>query len=149
MMLAPEQRAEDAEKAGDFSVALDLWWQIASTTRDPFTFCRAGLVAERLGKWSEAQEAFEKAVKIDPMFVEGLEYLGILFLTRPDRDTEQSLPIAKELFLRALKIQPSASLLTLLGSAQSALSEKVAAKKSFEEAWSWIQCMKKLTSTWG
>ena len=134
MMLSPEQRAENAENAGNFSEALTLWWQVGSETRDPFAFCRAGLVAERVGKWSEAQEAFEKAVKLDPMCVESLEYLGVLFLTRPDYDTRQHLQVAKEWFLRALKIQPSARLLTFLGTAQASLNEKAAAKKSFEEA---------------
>lgn len=134
MMLSPEQRAEDAENAGNLSVALTLWWQIASTTRDAFAFCRAGLLAERLGKWSEAQEAFEKAVKFDPMCIESLEYLGLLFLTRPDHDIRQRLPVAKEWFLRALKIQPSARLLTFLGTAQATLNETDAAKRSFEQA---------------
>ena len=72
-MASLEELAQQAEDAGAFDKALELWRQLASVTSDPVVFCRLGSVASQLKKWQEAEEAFQKALKLDPSLPQAME----------------------------------------------------------------------------
>jgi tetratricopeptide (TPR) repeat protein len=134
MMSSLEERAESAERSGDFEGAFSLWCQLAAQTRDPMSFCRAGQAAEEAEKWIDAEDAYKRAIKLDPMFVEAMEGLGALFIGRTDGDSHLNFVQAKEWLLRALKINRHARLLTFLGDTYAGLDEREAAHEAFNEA---------------
>lgn len=129
-----EQRAEDAERSGDLKTAFALWNQLAVRRRDPLPFCRAGRVAQELGSWGEAENAFHEALRLDRDFSAAKECLGSLWLSRTDKNSQEALTIARDWFAQALERERNARLLTFLGNADVALGDESSARKSFEEA---------------
>jgi len=133
-MSSLEDQAQSAENAGDLESALSMWIRLGSETRDAIFYCRAGMAAERLKRWREAEDALRRALKLDPMSVEAMECLGSLFLARTDGDPGEQLLEARNWFERALRVDRSARLLTFLGSTYSALGDKRAAREVLREA---------------
>lgn len=129
-----ETRAELAEEVGDLESALSLWAELATKEREPDYYCRYGHVAERLKKWDEAEKAFSEALRLEPDNSVAMETMGDLWARRSDKDGSESLPVAKDWFLRALKYHRTARLLTFLGSAYRALDDLDSARAGFEEA---------------
>src|SRR3990172_3993929 len=129
-----EDQAQRAEDEGNFEEAFTLWRQLAIQTRDAIDFCRAGRAAQELEWWSEAEEAFKDALRVDPMSSEAMECMGSLFLSRTDGLSPEHLQRARAWFERALKITQSARLLTFLGGTYAALEDQDAAKRAFNEA---------------
>ncbi len=133
-MSSREDEAESAENAGDFERALVLWKELASDNDDPAFFCRAGLAAEQLERWADAEDAYKQALRLDSTNGEVLEGLGSLFLTRTDGNPTEQLQQAREWFERALRINRSARLLTFLGAAYEGLEDRAAARQAFSDA---------------
>jgi tetratricopeptide (TPR) repeat protein len=139
---ALQQRAEEAEEAGDLPLALELWKELTEKRNEAPPFLCYGQVARKLAKWEEAENAYTQALRLQPSssiaqlvdspIVDVL--MGMLWLVRTDKDRTASREIAKEWFLKALKIERSAPTLTLLGAACARLDDAASAKEAFEEA---------------
>ena len=134
MMDSLQQRAEDAEDAGDLETALDLWKELAARSSEAAFFICYGSVAEKLGKWEEAENALAQAHRLDPSSSLVMENIGSLWAHRTDKSDADSLQTAKQWFLRALKQERHARLLTHLGATYKALDEIAAAREVFQEA---------------
>lgn len=137
-----QKRADEAEEAGDLPAALDLWKERAKSDADGVFFLKCGRVAQKLEKWEEAEGAFTEALRLQPRsllagYVDSPivnVLIGELWSKRTDKDRAASLEIAKEWFLKALKIERSAPALTLLGAVYVKLDDRASAKEAFEEA---------------
>lgn len=129
-----ENRAEEAEEAGDLQTAFESWKELAVKNQDSAFFLRYGSVAEKLGKWEEAESAFTQALRLDPTSALIMENIGSLWANRSDTDETDSLGNAKQWFLRALEHERHARLLTQLAGTYVALAEYTAARNAFEEA---------------
>lgn len=129
-----EDKAEKAESEGDLPTALQLWRELAQRTQDAGFFCRYGRVAEELSRWDEAETAFREALRLDPGFNLAMGCMGSLWLSRLDKERDESLRIAREWFLKALQHERSACVLTFLGSVDVALGDDLPARQAFEEA---------------
>lgn len=129
-----ENRAEEAEEAGDLQTAFESWKELAIRNQDPVFFLRYGSVAKKLERWEEAESAFNQALRLDPTSSLIMENMGSLWDSRSDKTEEESLEGAKQWFLRALKHERHARLLTQLAGTYVALAEYTAARDAFEEA---------------
>jgi tetratricopeptide (TPR) repeat protein len=129
-----ENEAEKTEESGDLQSALHLWKQLATMRKDPALFCDYGRVAEKLGLWDEAENAFTTALRTDQHFSPALEGMGSLWFTRTDKSDAVSFQTAREWFLKALKYERNARLLTFLGATYAADGDVHEAQSAFEEA---------------
>jgi tetratricopeptide (TPR) repeat protein len=129
-----ENEAERTEESGDLESALRLWKELATTRKDPVLFCDYGRVAEKLSLWDEAENAFATALRMDQHFAPALEGMGSLWFTRTDKNDAESFQTAKEWFLKALKYERNARLLTFLGATYAAAGDLHEAQSTFEEA---------------
>jgi tetratricopeptide (TPR) repeat protein len=134
MMDPLENEAEKAEECGDLMTSLFLWKKLAVTRRDPVLFCNYGRVAEKLGLWDEAENAFATALCAEKQFLPALEGMGSLWFTRTDKSDGESFQTAKEWFQKALQYERNARLLTFLGATYAAAGNVQAAQSAFEEA---------------
>ena len=128
-----EKRAEKAEEAEDLQMALALWEELATKSQDPAFFVRYGRVAEKLKRWEEAENAFTKALRLDPTSSLIMENIGSLWANRTDNDESDSFQTARGWFLQALKYERHARLLTQLGATYLALDDNLAARDTFDE----------------
>jgi len=133
-MASLEELAQEAEDSGEFERALKLWRQLASVTSDPIILCRLGSVASQLKKWQEAEEAFNRAIKLDHSLSLAMECLADLFRSRDDADHAVNLAVAREWLLRAVKIDKTARALTVLGATCAAMGDRDAALDALSEA---------------
>jgi tetratricopeptide (TPR) repeat protein len=129
-----EDEAKKNEESGDLESALCLWKELATKNNDPLLFCDYGRVAEKLGLWDEAENAFATALRTDQRFPLALEGMGSLWFTRTDKADEDSYQAAKEWFQRALKYERNARVLTFLGATYAAAGDIHEAQSAFEEA---------------
>lgn len=129
-----EEQAEKAEEAGDLQAAFGLWKEAAVKDQDAVSFCRYGRVAAELGRWNEAESAFSEALRLEPNLSSAMESMGDLWATRTDKESVESLTVAKEWFIKALNRKCSARVLTFLGSTCRALGELDEARTAFEKA---------------
>jgi len=133
-MMSQEDRAELAEESGDLSRACQLWKELAENTQDVIYFCRYADAAERLGAWSEAEEAYARALKLCPDLVVAMEGMGALWLSRTDIERKESSTRAIEWLLKAQGHQRTPRGLTLLGAAYLELGNNDRAQAGFVEA---------------
>jgi tetratricopeptide (TPR) repeat protein len=129
-----EKRAEEAEEAEDLPTALELWKELAARNQEVSFLVRYGRVAGKLERWEEAENAFARALRLDPTSSLIMENMGSLWAYRTDKDEADSFQTAKQWFLRALKHERNARLLTHLGATYLALDDNAAARNAFEEA---------------
>jgi protein O-GlcNAc transferase len=129
-----EKIASAAERSGDYVSAFDAWRELASSFSRPDYLSKLGRTAQKLGRWTEAENAFLDAIAIDETFCLGMILLGSLFLKRKDGDTRANVQRAKEWIERALVIAPNPTSLSLLGDAHNRLGDKAAAKQAFSRA---------------
>src|SRR5690348_5303780 len=130
-----DKQAEEAEKAEDFKSAYELWKQLArAKTDDEFLLIRYGRAAQKLEKWEEAERAFTQAFRLAPTSSLVMENMGSLWAHRTDKDDSESFQTARQWFLKALKHDRHARLLTHLGAVDVALGNEEAARHWFEEA---------------
>jgi tetratricopeptide (TPR) repeat protein len=126
--------AEGAERSGDFSAAINSWQQLAFITNRPDYLCKFGRIAQKLGRWTDAERAFCDALKADESFWLATTFLGSLFLRRTDGDPSTNARTAKGWLERALAVAPNPMSLSFLGQAHDRLGEKDDAKKAFGKA---------------
>jgi tetratricopeptide (TPR) repeat protein len=129
-----ESEAEKAEESGNLELALKLWKDLTEGHPTPTFFSRYGLVAQAQERWDEAENAFSRALRLDPSFAPAMEGMGHLWASRTDKSDDESLSVAKDWFLKALRRERTARTLTFLGSTYRALGETAAAGDAFAHA---------------
>jgi tetratricopeptide (TPR) repeat protein len=142
MIDALQKRANEAEEAGDLPLALELWKERSKSDEDGIAFLKSGRIAQELGNWKEAENAFTEALRLQPnSSLAGFAgspivkvLMGELWSKRTDKDRIESLQTAKKWFQNALEMERSAPCLTLLGAACARLDDAAAAREAFEEA---------------
>jgi Tfp pilus assembly protein PilF len=114
--------------------AFHAWSKLASDTKRADFYCHAGSTAMKLGRWIDAQKAFEDASQRDSCFPLPMLMMGSLFLSRDDGDPLENAKIANSWLSQALEIDRTAMALSLMGAAFSRLGEKDRAKKAYRDA---------------
>lgn len=120
--------ADQMENEGRLEEAYELWAAAANKVSDPIVLCRFGDLAMRLGKTTEAEQAFLSASKLDPNLPNPYNQLGMLYFE------EGRLNEAEAQFKRSLTIERTASTLTLLGVVHLELALITDARENFEDA---------------
>jgi tetratricopeptide (TPR) repeat protein len=128
------EAARAAERSGDYSGAFDAWQRLASMTSRPELFCKAGRIAQKLGRWTDSGTAFLDALRVDKTFSIGMVALGSLFLTRTDGDPSTNARTAKAWLEQAVAAAPGPIPLSLLGDAHNRLGDKRSAREAFRRA---------------
>ncbi|HWF03692.1 MAG TPA: tetratricopeptide repeat protein [Candidatus Angelobacter sp.] len=128
------KQAEEAEDAGDMNTAFELWKQLAAGNREEYFLLSYARVAKEVEKWQEAEDALTQAFRLAPNSPLVMQSFGTLWLSRTDKNADDSLPTAKHWFLQALKHERTACVLTLLGATYCGLNDEPAARDAFEEA---------------
>jgi protein O-GlcNAc transferase len=128
------EKAETAEDAGNLEEAAALWEQAAEQSPSPEVLCRLGLALQGTGRWTQAEEALLRALKLDSSSAEAMECLGTLGLERSDIPESERLHEALKWFSKALKFDRSARVLNFLGATYKSLDDRDAARRAFEEA---------------
>jgi tetratricopeptide (TPR) repeat protein len=132
--LVLQETAMAAERSGNLEAASDAWRALSSIAANrPDYLCKLGRVAERLGRWADAEEAFLNSLKVDKTLSLAKTLLGSLFLTRTDGDRLANARKAKEWLEQAVSVVPNQASLSFLGSAHARLGEKEAAKVAFRK----------------
>lgn len=129
--LAMQEAANAAERSGDYTFALDAWQRLASMTNRPDYLCKVGRIAQKLGMWTYAENAFLDALEVDKSLSLPMVLLGSLFLRRTDRDSLANAQTAKAWLEKALATAPSPNALSFLAAAHDRLGETSAAKEMF------------------
>ncbi len=141
--LVLQEAAEAAERSGDLEAAFDVWQTLSSIDADrPDYLCKLGRVAQMLGRWAIAEQAFLDAIKVDikrnstklRLHSFAMALLGSLFLVRADGDRWTNAEKAKAWLEHALALSPAPMYLTFLGVAHNRLGEREAAKDAFRKA---------------
>lgn len=129
-----QKTAMAAERSGNLEEAYDAWRALSSIAANrPDYLCKLGRVAERLGRWEDAEQAFLEAIRVDERFSLAMALLGSLFLNRTDGDRSANARRAKECLEQAVAVAPNQVSLSFLGFAHSRLGEKEAAKAAFRK----------------
>jgi tetratricopeptide (TPR) repeat protein len=129
-----EDKAEKAEENGDLETARTLRKEIAARNQDAASFVSYGRMATKIEEWDEAEGAFAEALRLDPTFSLAMEGMGILWYDRTDRKEMESFQIAKDWYLKAIRLDRNARVLTLLASSYLALGDSAAAQDALEQA---------------
>ena len=150
--LVLQETAEVAERSGDLEAALDVWRTLSSIDEiRPDYFCMCGRIAQKLGRWTDAEKAFLDAINVtsklraipgtsesqklvDKTLSLAMGMLGSLFLTRTDGDRSANAQKAKEWLEQAIAVAPSLISLNFLATAHYRLGEKEAAIETFRKA---------------
>ena len=150
--LVLQETAEAAERSGDLEAALDVWRVLSSIDANrPDYFCMSGRVAQKLGRWADAERAFLDAISVasklktipgtpkSPELVDktlslAMGMLGSLFLARADGDRSANAQKAKVWLEQAVAVAPSLISLNFLATAHHRLGEREAAKEAFRRA---------------
>jgi tetratricopeptide (TPR) repeat protein len=127
------ETAKAAERSGNYVAAFGAWQSLSSMTNRPDYLCKLGRVAQKLGRWTDAEKAFLDALKLDKTFSLAMVGLGSLFLARADGDQSTNARRAKAWFEQAVAAAPSPMSLNFLGDAHNRLGEKEAAKSAFRK----------------
>lgn len=128
------EKAEAAEDAGRLEEAASLWQQVAEQAAIPEVQCRLGLALQAINRWSQAEAAFLRAIRLDSSSAEAMECLGLLGLERSDLPENERLGESLRWFSRALKFERTARVLNFLGATHKALEDRDAARRNFEQA---------------
>jgi len=128
------EAAGAAERSGNYAIAFDAWQQLASLTSRPDYFCKAGRIAQKLGRWIDSETAFLDALKVDKTFSLAMVVLGSLFLKRTDGDPSTNARRAKAWLEQAVAVNPSTMSLSFLGDAHNRLGDKKSAREAFRKA---------------
>ena len=128
------EAAGAAERSGNYAAAFDAWQHLASMTGRPDYFCKAGRIAQKLGRWTDSETAFLDALRVDKTFSLAMVVLGSLFLTRTDGDPSTNARTAKAWLEQAVASVPSPIPLSFLGDAYNRLGDKESAREAFRKA---------------
>jgi tetratricopeptide (TPR) repeat protein len=126
--------AEKFEIAGNLEAALKAWEKISCDEASEYYFRRYGRVAQKLKRWQTAEDAYSRALELDPLSVTTLELMGDLWARRTDKDERSSLQTARDWLLRAVADEKHTRLFTELGAVYQALGQTEPAQVAFEEA---------------
>ena len=129
-----EESAELAEERGDYEEALAAWSRLARQVSQPEFYCRAGLAAQELQRWTDAEASYSEALSVDATSGAAMECMGQLFLLRTDGSEERNFRSAIEWLTRALKFEKSARVLNFLGNAYVGIGDESEARRVFREA---------------
>ena len=129
-----EQTAELAEERGDYEEAFAVWSRLARQVNQPEFYCRAGLAAQELERWADAETVYSEALRVDSTSGAAMECMGQLFLSRTDGSEEQNFRSAIEWLTRALRFEKSARMLNFLGNAYVGIGDESEARRVFREA---------------
>src|SRR2546426_12178917 len=106
--LVLQETAMAAERSGDLEAALDGWRALSSINANrPDYLLKLGRVAQRLGRWADAERAFLEAMRVDARFSFAMVALGSPFLKRTDGDRLANARRAKEWLEQAGAICPN------------------------------------------
>jgi protein O-GlcNAc transferase len=128
------ETAKAAERTANYAAAFDAWQHLASMTSRPDYLCNVGRVAQKLGRWTDAERAFLDALRVDNTFPLAMVFLGSLFLARADGDASTNARTAKTWLEQGIAVAPSPMSLSFLGDARDRLGEKEAAREAFRKA---------------
>lgn len=128
------EAAATAERLGNYAAAFDVWQRLASATSRPDYLCKVGRLAQKLGRWTDAEKVFLDVLRTDKTFPLAMLALGSLFLARTDGDPSTNARTAKAWLEHALAVDPNPMSLSLLGAARDRLGEKESAKEAFRKA---------------
>jgi tetratricopeptide (TPR) repeat protein len=128
------ETAEAAERSRNYAAAFDAWQHLASMTIRPDYFCKAGRIAQKLGRWTDSETAFLDALRVDKTFSLAMVVLGSLFLTRTDGDPSTNARTAKAWLEQAIAADPSPIPLNFLGDAHNRLGDRKSAREAFRKA---------------
>lgn len=129
-----EQRAELAEERGDYEEAFAAWSRLARQANQPEIYCRAGLAAQELKRWADAEKSYSEALHVDSTSAEAMECMGQLYLSRTDGGKEENSRSAIVWLTRALGVARSARLLNFLGNAYVGVGDETEARRVLREA---------------
>jgi tetratricopeptide (TPR) repeat protein len=147
-----QKAAIAAEESGDLEAAFEGWRCLSSPGRNrPDYLCKLGRVAQKLGRWEDAERAFLDAISVasklkaiprapesrDDLVDKTLSLakmlLGSLFLARTDGDGSANARKAKEWLEEAVATAPNQASLSFLGDAYQRLGERETAKTAFRK----------------
>jgi len=131
---ALQETAKAAERVGNYNAAFEAWQHLALMTSRPDYLCKVGRMAQKLGRWTDAEKAYLDALVVDETFPLAMVLLGSLFLKRTDRDPSTNARTAKAWLQKAIATAPSPNALSFLGTAHDRLREKKAAMEAFRRA---------------
>lgn len=129
-----EHAAELAEERGDYEEAFAAWSRLARQANQPEFYCRAGLAAQELERWADAESSYSEALRVDSTSAAAMECMGQLYLLRTDGSEEQNFRSAIVWLTRALRFERSARLLNFLGNACVGVGDEAEARRAFREA---------------
>ena len=121
-------RADQLEEAGRLGEALAQWRELTASSPTWNAMLRLGGCAKKLGRIEEAEQAFRRALEINPRSSLALLYLGMLAMDRRDYES------AKEYLERAAAIKEHPSILTLLGVTLHHLQNDIGAEEAYRRA---------------
>jgi tetratricopeptide (TPR) repeat protein len=122
------EKADELESQGMKAEALEVLWQAARHGDDPIVLTRIGALATDLEFWLEAEQALQKAIRLESSFTLALFYLGLLYKEQ-GRFAE-----ALRCLSKAGTDEPSADTLNVLGVIQLQLDLMDQAQFSFRKA---------------
>jgi tetratricopeptide (TPR) repeat protein len=120
--------AKIAEERGEYVEALDIWRLLASEWNDPAAFCHQGRISYQLGDAEESRRAYHNAIKADPSLPK--PYVGLAIVQLHEGAPSEAVTLLK----KALTLEQSASIYSLLGAAFIDLDQKIEASECFESA---------------
>ncbi len=129
--MSPQELFNEArrlEDEGEFQPALSAWHQLAATNPTRNVFLRLAGLTKELGLLDDAEQAFKRALEIDPRSAIALKGLGILAGDRRDHEA------AEGYLRRACQIEDDPGGLSLLGVALIRRGKCLEAEEAYRRA---------------
>jgi tetratricopeptide (TPR) repeat protein len=120
--------AKAAEERAAYAEALDIWRTLATESDDPVALCHEGRLSHQLGYTEESRQAYYRAIHIDPSLPR--PYIGLAIAYIHEGLASEAVPLLK----KALTLEKSASIYSLLGAAFKDLDRNSEASECFEAA---------------
>lgn len=128
------EEAERAESCGELGAALAAWKVVTQMQETEEHLLRYGRLAYNLQRWQESEEAYTRAIEIEPKSGFALQLMGSLWAARTDKDHRVSFETAKSWLLRAAALRKNTYLFTKLGAVYVELEDIESAEEAFCEA---------------
>lgn len=84
------EEAERADSCGELEAALSAWKVVSQMQETEEHFLHYGRIAHKLQRWQDAEEAYSRAIEMEPRSALALQLMGSLWAARTDRDDEVS-----------------------------------------------------------
>lgn len=128
------EEAERADSGGELGAALEAWKVVTQMQETEEHLLRYGRLAYNLQRWQESEDAYTKAIELEPKSAFALQLMGSLWAARTDKDDQISFETAKSWLLRAAALEKNTYLFTKLGAVFVALEDIESAEEAFCEA---------------